>query len=70
MRLDLIELHLQLCELPFHFGAMRGEHREEFFELRPGIARAVVHIDDFFGLSQREASRQGLSGADDDAQEE
>ena len=53
MRLDLFQLRLELCQLTLGLRAMRSQHSEKFLQLRRRIARAVIHIDDFFRFGQR-----------------
>ena len=39
--------------------AVRGQHLQELAQLRPGVTRAVVHVDDFLGLGQGQAEALG-----------
>ncbi len=62
MGLDFFQVGLQLRHLRFELALVVGQDHQEFFKLRPGIARAVVHVDQVFGLCQRQPQTFGAQG--------
>ena len=59
MHLELIEVGLQVHHLGFKLFLMIGNNRQKSLQLRPGVARAVVHVDDVLGLGQAQAQTFG-----------
>ena len=59
MRLELFQISLQVGHLAFELLAMTCQHGQKFFQLRHGVARTVVRVNDVLGLSQRQAQALG-----------
>ncbi len=47
-----VQIGLQINQLRFKLAAVLGEDGQELAQLRRGVARAVVGVDDFLGLNQ------------------
>ena len=62
MHANLVQIGLQINQLRFEFFPVFGQHRQELFQLRRGVARAVVGVDDFLGLDQRQPEPLGAQG--------
>ena len=59
MGADFLQIGLQIDQLVFELLAVIGQDGEEFFQLWGGVAWAVVGVDDFLGLGQRQAQALG-----------
>ena len=62
MGFDFFQVGLQFGHLGFELALVVSQDDQEFFELRPRVAWAVVHIDQVFGLGQRQAQTFGAQG--------
>ena len=62
MHLDLVEVVLQIRHLLLYLFAVQGQHVEKLLQLGPGVAGAIVHIDDVFGFRQAQSEALGPQG--------
>ena len=49
---DFIEVGFQVGQLLLELATMICQHGLNFAQLHTGIARAVIQVNDFFGLAQ------------------
>ena len=62
MRLDFFEVGLQVGHLILNLALVPIENHQELAQLRHGVARALVGVDDFLGLGQTQSQALGPQG--------
>mgnify|MGYP000586431964 CR=1 FL=1 len=59
---DFIEVDLDFGHLRLQLAAVFSQDEQELFQLRHGVARAVVHVDEIARLGQGQAQAFGAQG--------